>query len=94
MATDSITTLIKMMESLPENAQDQVVEHLRDYLEDMKDEIEWDAIFKKTQPQLISAPLDEHGRKSLMDLPIPWIMRSYEIVHIAILLDCLQFTSR
>lgn len=44
-----------MMESLPETVQDQVVEHLRDYLEDLQDEIQWDNLFKKTQKQLIAA---------------------------------------
>jgi hypothetical protein len=44
-----------MMESLPETAQDQVVEHLREYLEDLQDELQWDTLFKKTQPQLVAA---------------------------------------
>jgi len=43
------------MESFPETAQDQVVEHLREYLEDLRDELQWDTLFKKTQPQLIAA---------------------------------------
>jgi hypothetical protein len=32
-----------------------VVEHLREYLEDLRDELQWDTLFKKTQLQLISA---------------------------------------
>jgi hypothetical protein len=44
-----------MIESLPEDAQDHVVEHLRHYLEEMRDELKWDNAFKKTQPQLIAA---------------------------------------
>jgi hypothetical protein len=44
-----------MMESLPEPAQQQVVEHLRQYFEDVQDELRWDALFAKTQPQLIAA---------------------------------------
>jgi len=55
MSSAAIVTVVKMMESLPENAQDQVVEHLREYLEDMQDEMQWDALFKKTQPQLVAA---------------------------------------
>jgi len=43
-----------MLESLPENMQDQVAEHLRDYIEDLQDEFEWDTSFKKTQ-QLVAA---------------------------------------
>ena len=55
MSSTAIATVIKMMESLPETAQDQVVEHLREYLEDLQDELQWDTLFKKTQPQLIAA---------------------------------------
>ncbi|MGE5443578.1 MAG: hypothetical protein ACM3SR_03130 [Ignavibacteriales bacterium] len=55
MSSTAIATVIKMMESLPETVQDQVVEHLRDYLEDLQDEIQWDSLFKKTQKQLIAA---------------------------------------
>jgi hypothetical protein len=44
-----------MMESLPEPTQQQVVEHLRQYFEEMQDELRWDALFEKTQPQLIAA---------------------------------------
>jgi gamma-glutamyl:cysteine ligase YbdK (ATP-grasp superfamily) len=55
MASTAIATVMKMIESLPEDAQDQVVEHLRDYLEEMKDDSKWANAFKKTQPQLIAA---------------------------------------
>jgi len=55
MASTAVATVIKMIESLPEDAQDQVIEHLRDYLEDMKDDVKWDNAFKKTQPQLVAA---------------------------------------
>lgn len=57
MKSTAITTMIKMMESIPESAQSQVVEYLRDYLNDLKekDEMKWDALFKKTEPQLVAA---------------------------------------
>ena len=55
MSSTAVATVIKMLESLPENMQDQVVEHLRDYIEDLQDEIEWDISFKKTQQQLVVA---------------------------------------
>jgi hypothetical protein len=55
MSSTAIATVIKMMESVPETMQDQVVEHLREYLEDLQDELQWDTLFKKTQPQLIAA---------------------------------------
>jgi hypothetical protein len=47
--------MIKMMESLPERVQDQVVEHLREYLEDLRDEWRWDRAFQDTQAQLMAA---------------------------------------
>jgi hypothetical protein len=55
MSSPAIATITKMMESLPEAAQVQVVEHLREYLEDLQDELQWDALFKRTQPQLVAA---------------------------------------
>ena len=55
MSSTAIATLIKMMESVSEPVQNQIVEHLRDYIEDLKDEIEWDSLVSKTQPQLIEA---------------------------------------
>lgn len=55
MPSPAITTMVKMIEPLPELLQDQVVEHLREYLEDLQDERQWDASFKKTQTQLMAA---------------------------------------
>ncbi len=55
MPSPAITTMVKMMESLPEPLQDQVVQHLREYLEDLQDERRWDTSFKKTQTQLVAA---------------------------------------
>jgi hypothetical protein len=54
MPSSAVATLIKMVESLPEPAQEQVVEHLREYLADMQDELEWDNLFKTTQNDLVS----------------------------------------
>jgi hypothetical protein len=44
-----------MLESLPEAAQDQVVEHLREYIEDLRDDVAWEDSFKRTQLQLADA---------------------------------------
>ena len=65
MASTAVATVIKMIESLPEDAQDQVVEHLRDYLDEMKDDAKWDNAFKKTQPQLIAAA--RRAKKDIAD---------------------------
>jgi len=55
MASAASVTVGKMLESLPETMQDQVVEHLREYLADLQDALEWDNLFKQTQPQLAAA---------------------------------------
>jgi hypothetical protein len=55
MSTTAIATVIKMLESLPEDVQGQAVEHLREYIEELQDELRWDAAFKRTQQQLVAA---------------------------------------
>ncbi len=55
MSSENITTVIQMMESLPEAAQAQLIDHLREYIENLRDELEWDNLFEKTQSQLINA---------------------------------------
>jgi hypothetical protein len=55
MASTAITTMTRMMESLPESIQLRVIDYLRDYIEDLQDEIKWDSSFKERQPQLITA---------------------------------------
>jgi hypothetical protein len=58
MQSTSIITIIKMMESLPEPIQTQVVTHLRDYIAELQDENQWDYLFEKTSPKLIKAVRD------------------------------------
>ena len=55
MSSATIATLVKMIESLPAPAQEQVVEHLREYLPDLQDEVRWDELIQRTQPSLIEA---------------------------------------
>lgn len=55
MSSAVITTVVKMIESLPDPVQDRVAEHLREYIEDLRDELQWDETFKKTQSQLVTA---------------------------------------
>jgi hypothetical protein len=55
MGSAAITTVVKMMETLPENAQNLVVEHMREYIATMQDEDVWDTAFQKTQSQLAAA---------------------------------------
>ena len=52
MPSGTITTGIKMMESLSEKDQQQVAERLREYIADVQDDLRWDLLFERTQPQL------------------------------------------
>lgn len=54
MASNAITTMTQMMETLPEPQQNQVVEHLREYIAELQDELRWEASFNRTQEQLIA----------------------------------------
>ncbi len=65
MASAAIATVVKMIESLPEDAQNQVVEHLRDYLAEMRDDSKWEDTFKKTQSQLTAAA--RRAKKEIAD---------------------------
>ena len=55
MASEASMTIIKMLETLPEQAQDRVVEHLREYIEDARDEALWNESFSRTQANLVVA---------------------------------------
>lgn len=63
--TVTIATMIKMLESLPEQIQERAMEHLRDYIEDIRDEAEWDKSFAKNQDKLIS--IAKQARKDSRD---------------------------
>jgi hypothetical protein len=55
MPSAAIATIVKMMESLPVDVQEQIAEHLRDYIDDLQDEIRWNASFQRTQQNLVDA---------------------------------------
>ena len=54
MSSGAAMTIIKMLETLPEQAQDRVVEHLREYVEDLRDEALWNDSFSRTQGKLVA----------------------------------------
>jgi hypothetical protein len=54
-SSTAITTVITMMETLPEPLQILVVEHLKEYLADLQDEWQWDRSFQQTQTSLSEA---------------------------------------
>ena len=51
-ASAPVTTIIKMVETLPKNMQEKVAEHLQEYIADLADEKKWDISFNKTQREL------------------------------------------
>jgi len=55
MASAPTMTIIKMLETLPEQLQDRVVEHVREYIEDLRDEARWNESFSRTQETLVAA---------------------------------------
>ncbi len=55
MSSPAITTVMKMMETLPPNIQEQIVDHLQEYLADLNDEQQWQANFARTESSLIAA---------------------------------------
>jgi hypothetical protein len=55
MSSPAITTIVKMVESLPDQLQEQVVEHVRVYLAELAEEKRWDTSFKQTENNLVAA---------------------------------------
>ncbi|MEM7592648.1 MAG: hypothetical protein AAF383_14195 [Cyanobacteria bacterium P01_A01_bin.83] len=55
MSSPAISTVIKMMESLPEDKQNELVEHLREYIQNLQQEAQWQNSFNKTQDKLVAA---------------------------------------
>ncbi|MBN1867858.1 hypothetical protein JW916_11245 [Candidatus Sumerlaeota bacterium] len=55
MSLPVVETMVKMVESLPVTTQEQVVEHLREYIEDIQDEARWEKPFEKSQSRLVAA---------------------------------------
>jgi len=56
-------TAVKMIESLPEKAQERVVEKLRDLVEEARDERRWDDLIERKKAGLVAA-----ARKARKDI--------------------------
>jgi len=41
-----------MLESLPENKQEQVLNHLYNYITELQGEIKWDLLFKNSEKEI------------------------------------------
>ena len=59
----AIITIIQMMEPLPLNLQNQIIQHLQNYLLDLQDDIRWETSFAKTETKLVAA-----ARKAKQDI--------------------------
>lgn len=55
MSSAAIASVVKMMESLSVEVQDRVAEHLREYINDLQDETQWNESFQRTQQKLVAA---------------------------------------
>ena len=55
MSSAAITTIVKMIESLPDHLQEQVAEHVREFIADLDDDAQWESSFKQTRNSLIAA---------------------------------------
>ncbi|PKN65651.1 MAG: hypothetical protein CVU43_19120 [Chloroflexi bacterium HGW-Chloroflexi-5] len=55
MPTSAGITIMKMIESLPEPAQERALEHMQQYIEDIRDELKWSDAFGKSQGKLTAA---------------------------------------
>ena len=65
MTSTATMTIVKMIEALPEPLQDRVVEHVRDYIEEMRDKAQWDDLFSRTQQSL--AATAQQVRKEIFE---------------------------
>ncbi|MEW6702728.1 MAG: hypothetical protein AB1298_08400 [Bacteroidota bacterium] len=54
MTSPAVNTVLKMLESLPVNEQNRVVDHIQEYILDLQDEQQWDKEFRESQKQLIA----------------------------------------
>ena len=72
MVTPALTTILKMVEDLPEHLQKQVADHLREYIAELDDEEKWDESFARTQEKLAFVTREvtkeiEEGKSEPMD---------------------------
>jgi len=47
--------MMKMIESLPEPVQERALEHMQQYIEDIRDELKWNESFGNSRNALIAA---------------------------------------
>ena len=66
-----MATMMKILESPPEQIQDRVLDHMREYIEDIRDEAKWSESFSRTQNKLVVVA--RKARKEIRRArPLPW----------------------
>jgi hypothetical protein len=55
MSSANITTIVKTIESLPDDLQERVSEHIREYIADLEDEAKWQSSFQRSHTNLVAA---------------------------------------
>ena len=55
MESATTMTMIKILETIPKELQEQVIEHMRYYIEDILEETNWNESFSKSQNKLVVA---------------------------------------
>ena len=55
MTSATTATMMKLLDTLPEGLQDRALEHMREYIEDIREEMQWNESFSKPQSKLVTA---------------------------------------
>jgi hypothetical protein len=53
MSSEAIALVVKMMGTLPDATQNQIVEYLQNYIADLQDEQHWKDAYAQTQTNLV-----------------------------------------
>lgn len=64
MPSPAITTLTTMLEQLPDPMQEQVLEHLREYIADLWDEAQWNEAFHHRRDAITRAARQVRSHKA------------------------------
>ena len=65
MSTATTETMIKMVENIPDVFHDRVLEHMREYIDSLCEEVQWNDSFSNTQNKLIAAA--KQARKEIAE---------------------------
>jgi N12 class adenine-specific DNA methylase len=55
MSAERVATIVKMLETLPDAVQERACDRLREYIEDLRDEMQWDVFYANNRDALVKA---------------------------------------